>query len=211
MDDTFFYVAGGVLIVVALVLSLVGMRSDNFPSGRFLPVGIVLVALLVGATAYGAVELSQSEEADRLEEANTEGNVESDQQDVVNQDVGDTEDPSQANGGAGPKDSVDEDQEKSSDSKLDGATVFVDTGCGSCHSLAELGGDAQGAIGPNLDEALADKDEEFIQTSIEDPSAFVETGYPDGTMPQDYKDQLTPAQITALVTFLHEATAGANN
>lgn len=200
MDDTFFYFAGGALIVIALVLSLIGMRSDKFPSGRFLPIGIVLVALLVGATAYGAVSLSQSEEAERtLEEANAEGNVESNVSDTAEQQVGSApaDTPAEKPGGAAA--STDE-----------GATLFVDTGCGSCHSLADLGADAQGTIGPNLDEALAGKDAEFIQTSIEDPSAYVEEGYPDGTMPATYKDQLTPEQITALVTYLQK-TAGASN
>jgi mono/diheme cytochrome c family protein len=197
MDDTFFYVAGGVLIVVALVVSLVGMRNDKFPSGRLLAVGMVLVAALVGATAYGAVKLSQSEQADRLEEANTEGNVESEQQSTENQDVGSAPAVTPTGGGSGG----------GSD---EGAKIFVATGCGGCHTLADLGGDAQGSIGPNLDEALADKDEKFIQTSIEDPSAYVEQGYPDGTMPQNYKDQLTAEEITALVSYLH-STAGASN
>src|SRR4051812_26846012 len=88
MDDTFFYYAGGVLIVLALLLSLTGMRSDKFPSNRLLPIGIVLIALLVGATAYGAVKLSQSEQADRLEEANLEGDAASSAQAATNQDAG---------------------------------------------------------------------------------------------------------------------------
>jgi len=199
MDDTFFYYAGGALIVIALVISLIGMRSDKFPSGRFLPIGIVLVALLVGATAYGAVKLSQSEQADRLEEANTEGNVESNAQDTTNQDIGsapaDTPADKPGAGGGGTD---------------EGATLFVSTGCGSCHTLAALGADAQGTIGPSLDQALAGKDAKFIETSIVDPSAYVEEGFPDGTMPQTYKDQLTPDQITALVTYL-EKTAGSSN
>ncbi len=181
------------------MLSLIGMRSDKFPSGRFLPIGMVLVALLVGATAYGAVKLSQSEQADRLEEANVEGNAESNASDTSEQQVGSApaDTPAEKPGGGGA--STDE-----------GATLFVDTGCGSCHSLAALGSDAQGTIGPNLDEALVGKDAKFIQTSIEDPSAYVETGFPDGTMPQTYKDQLTPEQITALVSFL-EKNAGSKN
>ena len=92
-------------------------------------------------------------------------------------------------------------------SSIDGSQVFVSTGCGSCHTIAELGSDAQGTIGPNLDTALAGKDETFIKTSIVDPSAYVEKGFPDGTMPSDYGDQLSPEQIDALVAFLSK-TAG---
>ncbi len=206
MGHSLFYIAGGALIVVALLISLFGMRSDDFPSGAFLKGGVLVVVLLVAATAWGAIEIAQDEASDRADEANQEAATEVSQQDVTNQDTGDTESPTPANQGAGPKEAVDKSAEKGGGSGLDGAAVFVDTGCGSCHSLAELGSDAQGTIGPNLDEALVNKDEKFIQTSIEDPSAFVAEGFPDGTMPQDYKQQLTPDQITALVTYLAKAT-----
>lgn len=205
MGHSLFYIAGGALIVVALLISLFGMRSDDFPSGAFLKGGVLVVVLLVAATAWGAIEIAQDEASDRADEANQEAATEVSQQDVTNQDTGDTESPAPANQGAGPKEAVDKSAEKGGGSGLDGAAVFVDTGCGSCHSLAELGSDAQGTIGPNLDEALVNKDEKFIQTSIEDPSAFVAEGFPDGTMPQDYKQQLTPDQITALVTYLAKA------
>ncbi len=210
MAHSLFYIAGGALIVVALVLSFIGMRSDKFPSGSLLWVGTVVVALLVAATAIGAVELAQEEEKDRLGEANREADELAAEEDLVNQQAGDTVDPTPANGGAGAKDAVDQGKEEVAPGDLDGAAVFVDTGCGSCHSLAELGADAQGTIGPNLDEALADQDEAFIEQSIVDPSAEVAAGFPDGTMPATYKDQLTPAQITALVTFL-AATAGTSD
>ena len=164
---------------VALMLSFFGMRSESFPSGAF-SIGIVLVALLVGATACGAVELAQDEASDRADEANQEAATEVSQQDVDDQGTGDTESPTPANQGAGPKEAVDKSAEKGGGSGLDGAAVFVDTGCGSCHSLAELGSDAQGTIGPNLDEALVNKDEKFIQTSIEDPSAYVARASPTG-------------------------------
>jgi mono/diheme cytochrome c family protein len=206
MDHALFYIAGGALIVVALLISLFGMRSDNFPSSRVLQGGVLVIVLLVAATAWGAIQIGQDEQSERRDEANREAAVEADQQDVTDQDTGDTESPTPANQGAGPKEAVDKGAEKGGGSGLDGSAVFVDTGCGSCHSLAELGSQAQGTIGPNLDEALVGKDEKFIQTSIEDPSAFVAEGFPDGTMPQDYKQQLTPAQITALVTYLSKAT-----
>ena len=211
MDHALFYIGGGALIVVALGFSLAGMFSDKFPSRGALIGGMVVIALLVGATAVGAVELSQSEseEGKELSAINEEGDLLANQEDLENKDLGDTEDPSPANEGAGPKGAVEEGEEESAPGQLDGAAVFVETGCGSCHSLAELGSDAQGAIGPNLDEALVDKDEEYIETAIVDPGAAVAAGYPDGTMPSNYGDDLTPAQITALVTFLSE-TAGTN-
>ena len=59
--ETFFYVLGGVLVLLALGISFLGMRSERFPSDAMLRVGILVVALVVAATAYGAVELSQDE------------------------------------------------------------------------------------------------------------------------------------------------------
>ncbi len=192
MDDSLFYFAGGALIVIALVLSLIGMRSDKFPSGRFLAVGMVLVALLVGATAYGAVKLSQSEQADRLETANTEGNVESNQQSTANQDVGSAPavTPADTGGSGGSTD--------------EGAKLFVSTGCGSCHTVASLGADAQGTIGPDLTTALTQDDKAGIVEMIVDPEAEIAKGYPGGTMPANYGDQLTSAQVDAIAAFLYQ-------
>lgn len=209
MDESLFYIAGGALIVVALALSLIGMASDGFPSRRMLAAGMVLIALLVGVTAVGAVELTKSEDGEEVEQENTEGSEQAVESDIVNENVGQDMDQTGADGES-PTDVVNQEDEESSPGELDGGKVFVDTGCGSCHSLTQLGADAQGTIGPNLNEALAGKDEQFIETSIVDPSAYVEDGYPDGTMPAFYKEQLTDAQITALVTFL-KASADPSN
>ena len=56
MDESLFYIAGGALIVVALILSFIGMRSDKFPSGNALTAGIVVMFLLVAA--FAAVRMS---------------------------------------------------------------------------------------------------------------------------------------------------------
>ena len=82
------------------------------------------------------------------------------------------------------------------------------SGCGSCHSLSELGSDATGTIGPNLDTALVNRDAKFIEESIVDPSAYVAKGYPDGTMPSNFSDQLSQEQINAIVDFLVQSTSG---
>lgn len=205
MDESLFYIAGGALIVAALILSFIGMRSEKFPSGNALTIGVIAVFLLVAATAVGAVELAQHEEGTRLEEANAEADVGESAETATDQEAGSApaDTPAEKGGnatGGGATGS-------GGGSSIDGSQVFVSTGCGSCHTIAELGSDAQGTIGPNLDTALAGKDETFIKTSIEDPSAYVEKGFPDGTMPSDYGDQLSPEQIDALVAFLSK-TAG---
>jgi mono/diheme cytochrome c family protein len=81
-----------------------------------------------------------------------------------------------------------------------GKTVFNDTGCGGCHTFKAAG--ASGAIGPNLDEALAGKDAAFIEQSITSPDAEIASGFQGGLMPQDYASQLEPKQIADLVAFL---------
>lgn len=195
MDESLFYIAGGALIAVTLILSLVGMRSERFPSGNVLTAGLIVVFLLVAATAVGAVELAQHEAGERLAEANEAADQTEAAEDVAGQDAGDSGEPAPAAGGEG-------EQGGSTD---EGGKVFVAAGCGSCHTVAALGSDAQGTIGPNLDTVLAGKDDAFIEESIVEPSASVTEGFPDGTMPANYGTELTQSQIDSLVSFLSES------
>ena len=80
-----------------------------------------------------------------------------------------------------------------------GKKVFSDAGCGACHTFAPAG--TSGMIGPDLDKVLKGKDAQFIETSITNPSAFIEKGYSD-LMPKDYGSSLTKQQIADLVAFL---------
>ena len=86
----------------------------------------------------------------------------------------------------------------------DGKTLFTDTGCGGCHALADAG--TTGGAGPDLDETLAGRDEAFIEESIVDPSAEIAEGFPDDLMPKQYGEQLTDAELDALVGYLAEVT-----
>jgi mono/diheme cytochrome c family protein len=80
-----------------------------------------------------------------------------------------------------------------------GKKAFSDAGCGGCHTFAPAG--TSGTIGPDLDKVLKGKDAKFVETSITNPSAFVEQGFPDA-MPKDYGSSLTKQQIADLVAFL---------
>jgi cytochrome c oxidase subunit 2 len=82
--------------------------------------------------------------------------------------------------------------------------IFTSAGCSACHTLAAAG--STGQTGPNLDQGLKGKDEAFIKQSIVDPNAVVTKGFSPGIMPQNYKDQLQPAEIDALVKYLKEST-----
>jgi cytochrome c5 len=203
MDESLFYIAGGALIAVALILSFIGMRSDKFPSDKLLVPGIALIALLVAVTAVGAVELAKHEQEHKLGEANAAADVKESAQTQTDQQAGAAPAPTpqgQSGGGGGGG--------GSSGASSEGAKLFVSSGCGSCHSLSELGSDATGTIGPNLDTALVNRDAKFIEESIVDPSAYVAKGYPDGTMPSNFSDQLSQDQISAIVDFLVQSTSG---
>jgi len=77
--------------------------------------------------------------------------------------------------------------------EIDGAAVFTEAGCGSCHTFEAAG--STGTIGPNLDEAAA---------STELAVERVTEGM--GAMPA-FGDQLSPEQIRAVAEYVSQ-TAG---
>jgi cytochrome c oxidase subunit 2 len=86
----------------------------------------------------------------------------------------------------------------------DGKTVFTDAGCGGCHALADAG--TTGGTGPDLDEALADAEQPFIEESIVEPEAEIAEGFSPGIMPPNYGETLQPAELDALVEYLAEVS-----
>ena len=81
-----------------------------------------------------------------------------------------------------------------------GKAVFVDTGCGSCHTFEAAG--TSGTTGPNLDESLQGKDEQYIFNAIVNPDAQIAEGFQPGLMPQTYGEQLDEKQLGDLVAFM---------
>jgi len=70
MEETAFYVIGIALVVIALVASVIGLRSERFPTTRLaLAAGVGLLVALVGATTTSAVILAREEQRHRNEEA----------------------------------------------------------------------------------------------------------------------------------------------
>src|SRR3954451_20255946 len=66
MNETLFYVFGIALILSAVVVSVVGLRFENFPATRAILAGTVLYfAVLVGATAIFAVLNARDEQQHR--------------------------------------------------------------------------------------------------------------------------------------------------
>jgi mono/diheme cytochrome c family protein len=87
-----------------------------------------------------------------------------------------------------------------------GSEIFDGQNCGSCHTLAAA--EADGSVGPNLDEVLEGKDAAFVEESIVEPNAFVEEGFSPDVMPQNYGEELSGEELDALVAFLVESTRG---
>jgi mono/diheme cytochrome c family protein len=85
-----------------------------------------------------------------------------------------------------------------------GRRIFVETGCGSCHRLAEAG--TNGTTGPNLDETLEGRSESFVRASIVDPDAVVAEGFSPDVMPSDYGDRLSNRDLEALVEYLGDTS-----
>ena len=196
MDETLFYVVGGALVVLALLVSFAGMRNeDTFPSPRALRGLLAIFVLLVISTAAGAVMLARAEQEHRREELSHLAEEAAAEGEVANEEGASQSVEGEAAGGGGvtPPDDA------------DGETLFVEAGCGDCHSLGAAG--SAGAIGPNLDEVLVDRDVGFIERSITEPSGDIAEGFGDGIMPSTYGQELTTAEIESLAAYVHESVA----
>ena len=202
--ETFFYVAGAVLVLLALVISALGLRSDRFPSAGILRVGVLIVFVVVGVTAYAAVQLSEDEQELRLEEENV---LAAEEAEVTTEENAD-EDGGAPNTSSSEIDGGDETdvRDDASEDLEGGQEVFLTNGCGSCHTLGVLGGEAAGQIGPNLDESLVDKDTAYIETAIVDPNSEIAEGFGPDIMPQDYGETIEAQDLASLITFLEAST-----
>jgi cytochrome c551/c552 len=85
-----------------------------------------------------------------------------------------------------------------------GKGLFLSNGCNGCHTYKPAG--STGTIGPDLDKLpqYAKQAKQplsaFVRTSITDPNAYVQPGYPKGVMPS-FK-QLSASDVNDLVQFL---------
>ncbi len=82
----------------------------------------------------------------------------------------------------------------------DPMTLYRAGGCIGCHKLDAEGG----AVGPDLSRIGARQSVSQIRASILDPNARIAKGYEQlaGIMPKTFGDQMTAAQLEALVRFL---------
>jgi mono/diheme cytochrome c family protein len=202
MNETVFFVLGIALVVVALVVSFLGLRFEKFPPTRAILVGATLaIVVLVGATMTFAWRNAEDEQQHRETEL---------AEDVTaNEEAGDTaEADEEAGSGAATETSTTESTTTAAATGGDpeeGAQLFESQGCSGCHTLAAAG--STGATGPDLDGALKGESPEFIKASIVDPNKTIAKGYPPNVMPETFGD-LPPEQIDSLVAYLVQSTGG---
>ncbi len=97
--------------------------------------------------------------------------------------------------------------EEAQDPVARGQRVYLDRGCGGCHTIEGL---SAGTVGPNQTKlgSVAEtripgmSAEDYIRESIMEPGSYVVEGYPDGVMPKNYHELLTSEEISDLVAFL---------
>ena len=77
-----------------------------------------------------------------------------------------------------------------------GLRIFQAQGCGSCHRLGAAG--STSSIGPNLDNALRNRERDSIARAIVNPPR-------NSVMPADFGQRLNREQLDQLVDFLVKA------
>jgi mono/diheme cytochrome c family protein len=171
-------------VVFALVSSLViPRRWPQFPGERGLRWFVVVTVLLCIGT-LAAVEVFAKEGAEETAQAETQTQTTT---------TGTT---------PGTTTSATEPPAPAQGDPAAGKQLFAAQGCGGCHAFGPAG--SNGAVGPDLDEALQGKDTEFIHESIVEPDKEIAPGYQPNIMPSNFDQTLTPEQIDDLVSFLSQ-------
>jgi mono/diheme cytochrome c family protein len=196
--ENVFYIVGICLAVTAVVVSFIGLRFEKLPSsGGALAAGIGVFVVLVGAaTSFAWINAEDEQEARDAEIA--AGELPSPAETEEEMGAASLEANAANEGEAAPAQAA-----ENAASDVNGAALFDSQGCAGCHTLKAAG--ATGTIGPDLDAVLAGEDAAFIKESIVDPSAVVAKGFPDGTMPDNFAESMSPEELDALVAFIAEA------
>ena len=95
-----------------------------------------------------------------------------------------------------------------------GDGVFTNNGCGACHTLTAAEDGRQGRPRPRQARDVREAGEAarspaFVRTSIVDPNAYIQPGYPKSVMPPTFGTSIPKQQLDALVTYLRPT--GAND
>jgi mono/diheme cytochrome c family protein len=210
MNDTAFYIIGIALVVLALVVSFVGLRFKTFPSSGPALAGVIAVfVLMVGGTTTFAWRNAVDEQQTREEEGEAPPAVEASGEVVEEQNTpADTAtgSPATATTTGQAETSTTASTTTTTTGAADGAALFESQGCTGCHTLAAAGSTA--TTGPVLDDVLKGKPKSFISTSITDPNAEIAKGYPPDVMPQTFSESMSPDELNALVDYIYNSVNG---
>jgi mono/diheme cytochrome c family protein len=97
--------------------------------------------------------------------------------------------------------------EEENDPVARGQRVYLDSGCGGCHTIDGI---SAGTVGPDQTNIGSEAEtrvpgmsaEDYILESIMDPSAHMVEGFPDDVMPKNYGNLLTSEELSDLVAFM---------
>jgi mono/diheme cytochrome c family protein len=208
MNDTAFYILGITLVVLALVVSFVGLRFKTFPTSGAALAGVIAVfALLVGGTTVFAWQNAEDEQQHRTEEGESPPAVEPSGEVVEEQNTpADTATGSPATANTTGQTTETSTTSTATTASADGAALFESQGCTGCHTLAAAGSTA--TTGPVLDDVLKGKPKSFISESITDPNAEIAKGYPPDVMPQSFGQTMSPDELNALVDYIYNSVNG---
>lgn len=78
------------------------------------------------------------------------------------------------------------------------AVIGTQAGCITCHSLTP----DETIVGPSMAGIASRGDEAYIRESILNPDAQLVDGFPAGTMPQVWADELSAEQLDQIVAYL---------
>ena len=78
------------------------------------------------------------------------------------------------------------------------AVIGTQAGCITCHSLTP----DETIVGPSMAGIASRGDEAYIRESILEPDASLVDGFPAGTMPQVWADELSAEQLDQIVAYL---------
>jgi mono/diheme cytochrome c family protein len=210
MDETLFFVLGIGLVLLALAVSAIGLRSEGFPANRgllVLTLGIV-IAVVAGTATFAW--LNAADEQTKRNEERASGELPTPAEVVQAEASGETpqQEEHAANQGGAPSGGggggTTTTTTGGAASTAEGAKLFEAEGCSSCHTLQAA--NATGTVGPNLDTALANKSVSFVKTSIIDPNAVIAKGYQPNIMPGNFGDTLSDDQINAIAQYLIQST-----
>jgi mono/diheme cytochrome c family protein len=199
-SEDLFIVLGLVLVVLALIVSAIGIKAESFPPSRGLMLaGIAVFTVLIGGTLVFAWDGGEEEQEHRNElRASGEEPKPAEVMEEMLVATEETRLEVQGDQVAAGESTLEE--EEGITSSTDGAAIFEEQGCAGCHTLAAAGSTT--TVGPDLDVELKGEDAAFVEESIVDPEAEIDEGYPGGVMPNNFGEELSPQELDVLVTYI---------